>query len=214
MSGPSGDSVVDRAIDELRKLPPIDDLAVRRIVTAAAAHAESIELDASEPRRRRDRRSLRPWIAVGLTAAAAAVGFMVRGAWSPRSAIGPAEPAAAATTRAVPAASASARPMQTIQTVASPSTDAAPVPLQFVLRNGTARRVSVVGDFNDWNPGSARMVRSPRGDLWSITIPVRPGRHTYGFMVDDTMFTLDPRALKTRDPDLGVEGSVIIVGRP
>jgi len=28
------------------------------------------------------------------------------------------------------------------------------------------------------------------------------------------MFTLDPRASKTRDPDLGVEGSVIIVGRP
>jgi hypothetical protein len=58
------------------------------------------------------------------------------------------------------------------------------------------------------------MTRSPDGDLWSITIPVTPGRHTYGFMIDDTVFVLDPRAPKSRDPDLGVEGSVMIVGRP
>jgi hypothetical protein len=30
----------------------------------------------------------------------------------------------------------------------------------------------------------------------------------------DSVFTLDPRAPKVRDPDLGSEGSVIIVGRP
>jgi hypothetical protein len=28
------------------------------------------------------------------------------------------------------------------------------------------------------------------------------------------VFTLDPRMPKTRDPDLGGEGSVVIVGRP
>jgi hypothetical protein len=33
-------------------------------------------------------------------------------------------------------------------------------------------------------------------------------------MVDDSMLVLDPRAPKTRDPALGVEGSVIIVGKP
>jgi hypothetical protein len=36
----------------------------------------------------------------------------------------------------------------------------------------------------------------------------------YAFMVDDSLFTLDPNAPKTRDPDLGAEGSIIIVGRP
>lgn len=101
-----------------------------------------------------------------------------------------------------------------MQTIASPSLDAAPIPSQFVLRSSTARRVSVVGDFNHWNPDSAPMTRSPDGDLWSITIPVAPGRHMYAFMIDDTVFTVDPRAPKTRDPDLGVDGSVIIVGRP
>jgi hypothetical protein len=33
-------------------------------------------------------------------------------------------------------------------------------------------------------------------------------------MVDDSVFTLDPRAQKARDPDLGTEGSVRMVGRP
>jgi hypothetical protein len=33
-------------------------------------------------------------------------------------------------------------------------------------------------------------------------------------MVNDSIFTLDPRATKTRDPDLGGDGSVRIVGRP
>jgi hypothetical protein len=35
-------------------------------------------------------------------------------------------------------------------------------------------------------------------------------------MVNDSTFTLDPdtRVARTRDPDLGAEGSVVIVGRP
>jgi 1,4-alpha-glucan branching enzyme len=76
--------------------------------------------------------------------------------------------------------------------------------------------VSVVGDFNEWNAARARMTREPAGDLWSVTIPIAPGRHTYGFMVNDSTFTLDPdtRVARTRDPDLGAEGSVVIVGRP
>jgi hypothetical protein len=41
-----------------------------------------------------------------------------------------------------------------------------------------------------------------------------PGRHVYAFMVDDSLLVLDPRAPKSRDPDLGAEGSIRIVGRP
>ena len=206
MTGPSGDPIVDRAIDELRSLPPVDDLAVRRIVTAAAARREPDETEA--PARTGWRtRVIKPWIAIGLASAAAAAGFMVRGAWS----TGPATsdesgPVTAITTRA--------SPPQAIRSVAGVASDIAPIPQQFVLRSDAAHRVSVVGDFNGWNPANAPMTRSPDGDLWSVTIPVTPGRHTYGFMIDDTVFVLDPRAPKTRDPDLGVEGSVMIVGRP
>jgi hypothetical protein len=58
------------------------------------------------------------------------------------------------------------------------------------------------------------MKRASDGDLWSVTVPIVPGRHTYGFMVDDSVLVLDPRAPTVRDPDLGAKGSVIIVGRP
>ena len=58
------------------------------------------------------------------------------------------------------------------------------------------------------------MTRSSDGALWSVIVPILPGRHMYGFMVDDSLFVLDPRAPKARDPDLGTAGSVVIVGRP
>jgi hypothetical protein len=34
----------------------------------------------------------------------------------------------------------------------------------------------------------------------------------YAFLVDDTVWTLDPRAPKTKDADYGAEQSVLIVG--
>ena len=206
MTGPSGDPIVDRAIDELRSLPPVDDLAVRRIVTAAAARRDTGDADASARTGRRAR-VIKPWIAIGLASAAAAAGFMVRGAWSTG-------PATSEESRPVAAIATSASPAPALQPAAGVASDIAPIPQQFVLRSDAAHRVSVVGDFNGWNPANAPMTRSPDGDLWSVTIPVTPGRHTYGFMIDDTVFVLDPRAPKTRDPDLGVEGSVMIVGRP
>ena len=208
MTGPSGDPIVDRAVDELRRLPPVDDLAVRRIVTAAAARRDSGDAEAFTRTGRRTR-VIKPWIAIGLASAAAAAGFMVRGAWSTG-------PVASGESRPVAAIAPSASPATApaIRAAAGVAPDIAPIPQQFVLQSIAAHRVSVVGDFNGWNPANAPMTRSPDGDLWSITIPVTPGRHTYGFMIDDTVFVLDPRAPKTRDPDLGVEGSVRIVGRP
>lgn len=211
MTGPSGDPIVDRALDELRRLPPVDDLAVRRIVSAAAARRDSSEVDAVDALGRRGGRRSRPWIAVGLAAAAAVAGFVLRGAWSPTSST---ERVATAPVVAAAPAAAVAPSVQRIQMAASPAADVAPIPTQFVLRSATAHRVSIIGEFNNWNANRAQLARSPDGDLWSITIPVVPGRHTYAFMVDDSVFTLDPRAPRARDPDLGVEGSVIIVGRP
>jgi hypothetical protein len=207
----SGDPIVDRAIDALRRLPPLDDLAVRRIVTAAAARRDVGDAGVPEIGRRRGARRVRLWLAVGLASAAAVAGFIVPGAWSTsqRAYETP------ATTATIAAAAAATPPsIQNMHMAAGRAADAAPVPVQFVMRSAAAHRVSVVGDFNKWNPGSARMTRSPAGDLWSITIAVAPGRHMYGFMIDDTVFALDPRAPKARDPDLGAEGSVVIAGRP
>jgi len=203
MSDADHDPMLQRAIDELRQLPPLDRDAVRRVVGAAAAARLNAADEPVFVERVARGRSIRVWSAIGMAAAAAVVGFIARGQWRTNDDV--------ATTVS---ATSSAAPATTLQSTASNDAESKPILQQFVFDNANARRVSVVGDFNTWNPTSAVMTRSSNEGLWSVIIPVLPGRHIYGFMVDDSVFTLDPRAPKAKDADLGTEGSVVIVGRP
>jgi len=203
MTDAERDPILRRALDELRKLPPADVAAMRRVVTAAATARVTPFDDEPELLSPGRGRSIRVWTVVGIAAASAFVGFALRGASASR-----ARPAPALVASSVSAAS------PTIHPVASAELDAAPVKQAFVFNSSRAHRVFVVGDFNRWDPSSTPMTRSSDGELWSAVIPIRPGRHMYAFMVDDSVFTLDPNAPKVRDPDLGAEGSIIIVGRP
>lgn len=90
----------------------------------------------------------------------------------------------------------------------------APISTQFVLEAPGAERVSLVGAFNAWDERATPLVRDRATGLWTVTVPLAPGRHVYGFMVDDSALTLDPRAPTTRDPELGTNASVILVGTP
>ncbi len=47
----------------------------------------------------------------------------------------------------------------------------------------TAKRVSVIGSFNAWDPQAHRLRKSPEGD-WGITIHLSPSRVVYCFDVD------------------------------
>jgi hypothetical protein len=202
MSSDAPDPILDRAIDELRRLPPVDPAAIRKIVDAAA---EARVTTADEPVfvSGSTGRSMRIWSALGLAAAAAVAGFIVRGAVT-------AKPPAQ-TVAALPTAS---PPSESLRQVASTSAESSPILQQFIFENARAHSVSVVGDFNQWDRGTAPMQRSSDGATWSVIIPIVPGRHIYGYMVDDSVFTLDPRAPKVKDVDLGTEGSVVMVGRP
>lgn len=209
MNGPTPDDpVVRRAVDELRHMPAVDADAVRRVVLAAAAARVAPADEPAEPIAARTR-SVRVWSAIGMAAAAAIVGFVARGlSLSARDAITP--PVPAPTT----VASAPTPVATTARFVASNASDIVAVPQQFVLENSHAHSISVVGDFNKWNPASARMERSSNGTLWSAIVPVLPGRHMYGFMIDDSIFVLAPGGQTVRDPDLGTEASVLMVRRP
>ena len=56
--------------------------------------------------------------------------------------------------------------------------------VEFALRAPQARLVTVAGDFNGWSTGSLALV-DPEGDgVWTLTVPLRPGRHQYLFFVD------------------------------
>lgn len=202
MTDAERDPIVRRAIEEMQKLPAADAASIRRVVAAAAAARVAAADDEIVVERRTERRW--SWRIAGIAAAAAFAGFALSTLRD--RAQQPATFASAADT--APTAPKNLRP------VTSSAAEALPVPKQFVLVAPSARSVSVVGDFNGWNASSARMSVSQSGGVWSITIPVMPGRHMYGFMVDDSVFTLDPRAQKGRDPDLGAAASVTIVGKP
>jgi 1,4-alpha-glucan branching enzyme len=92
------------------------------------------------------------------------------------------------------------------------SVEAAPIPTQFVF-DGKAQHVFLVGDFNNWDEHVAPLEREPGSTLWSVTVPLMRGRHVYAFLVD-SVWTIDKRAPVARDPDFGVTGSVVLVGRP
>jgi predicted carbohydrate-binding protein with CBM48 len=195
------DPLVQRAVEELRRLPTLDRVAVARIATAAAAARLA---SAEDDLVLRPRPRIRWWMTVGLAAAAGIIGFVARD-------LMPFDRAASVDIARVSTPAVAPAP---VRPAASTTADIPMVPQQFVLEQAAARSVSVVGDFNNWNPKATPMVRSNDGGPWSTIVPLVPGRHKYGFMVDDSIFTLDPRTAKVRDPDFGTEASVLMVGRP
>jgi 1,4-alpha-glucan branching enzyme len=54
----------------------------------------------------------------------------------------------------------------------------------FRYQDTDAKRVYLVGDFNNWSPRSDPM-KDPNGDgNWSLFFPLKPGTYSYKFVVD------------------------------
>ncbi|HYT61112.1 MAG TPA: isoamylase early set domain-containing protein [Haliangiales bacterium] len=64
--------------------------------------------------------------------------------------------------------------------------------VNFICNAPQAQSVSLVGDFNHWNPASHSMKRMPDG-AWLLLVELPHGHHRYAFLVDGSL-TLDPRA--------------------
>lgn len=153
------------------------------------------------------RRTVDAWRSVVITglgasavaAAALVIGFVSRGALTPREtsepamASGPTLNAPSATPVALVSADGDAR-----------------VATQFVFEHAGAQSVSVVGEFNGWGAEDLPMTQVTPG-VWEATVPLPPGRHVYAYLVDDTLLVADPRAPKAGDADYGREGSVVMV---
>ena len=191
------DRMIERVRETLRAAPGAipDQRAVAQLLSNVWA----------APRPSRWRRLLDAWRipalsgvgALAVAGVALAVGFVTRGSLT----------APAATDRIV-----ASGPEVPVVPAASVGDDAetAAVPTQFVFDDRTARRVSIVGEFNGWEAGKTPLTRLESG-LWTVTVPLAPGRHVYAFVLDDTLVKADPRAPKVRDADYGREGSVVMV---
>ncbi len=58
--------------------------------------------------------------------------------------------------------------------------------------------ISIVGDFNNWEPGCDEM--TPDGGGWRIALYLPEGRYRYGFAVRGCIFRdMDPQAEETRE---------------
>ncbi len=80
----------------------------------------------------------------------------------------------------------------------------------FSFRCPGARSVTLVGDFNDWNVSAHPMLYDSLLDVWSLTLPLEPGRYEYKYFVDGLQWWNDPYAPKV--PNVwGSENSYIDV---
>ena len=75
-----------------------------------------------------------------------------------------------------------------------------------------ARKVALVGDFNDWNADSALMKRRKDGS-YSITIDLPANReYQFKYLIDDTCWENDWSADDYRPNSIGdCENSVVVV---
>ncbi|MCL5098844.1 MAG: isoamylase early set domain-containing protein [Candidatus Omnitrophica bacterium] len=81
--------------------------------------------------------------------------------------------------------------------------------INFFHQAPSAKRVSLIGDFNKWQPEANPMQRLPDGG-WFTRIDLHHGHHLYQFLVDGQP-VLDPRAQGTARNQRGEKVSLIAV---
>ncbi len=137
----------------------------------------------------------------GLLAAAGVAAVTVIGAMALGLAGGDVAPAA-------PAAFAAGRDLPVVDPVAN----AGAQHVVFAFVAPAASNVSLVGEFNDWDTGATPLALVDSRGVWSVTLPLRPGRYLYMFVVDGTRWAPDPAAPVAPDDGFGVPNSVVTVG--
>ena len=83
--------------------------------------------------------------------------------------------------------------------------------VQFVLVAPAAREVTLVGDFNDWDTHATPLRATASDGLWTVEVPLAPGRHRYAFVVDGEEWRSDPGAPRASGADFGTPSSVVTV---
>jgi 1,4-alpha-glucan branching enzyme len=81
--------------------------------------------------------------------------------------------------------------------------------INFICNAAEAKTVSLVGDFNNWNPDTHAMKQMPDG-AWLLNVDLKHGHHRYAFLVDGHL-VLDPRGQGITRNDKGERVSLIPV---
>ncbi len=81
--------------------------------------------------------------------------------------------------------------------------------IEFTFRAPEAKKVYIVGTFNDWNTKSIPMKKGKDG-TWRIMVKLSPGKYEYKYFVDGTWVQDIPGAEMTPNP-FGTNNCVIDV---
>lgn len=96
------------------------------------------------------------------------------------------------------------------QTASFDSTPEPKVFVRLVLLQPSAQSVSVAGDFNGWNPAKTKLERTD-GGMWTVTLPLKPGRYEYMFVIDGKQWIADPLAAEEATDGFGAQNAVLDV---
>jgi 1,4-alpha-glucan branching enzyme len=100
-------------------------------------------------------------------------------------------------------------PAATAPAVAAPAATApteAGIPTTFTYADPAASAVFLAGEFNRWS-ATANPMRKDEFGVWTTTVPLKPGRYQYKFVVDGT-WKEDPANPETVDDGFGGKNSV------
>ena len=193
------DELIERVARTLSAMPTTKTGAVARVLMAVRAnHAKPLPFWKRVARRFEDQ-SVSAAAAALLMAASLVIGFFARG---PVSDV------------LVPLGSESGAAGTALQSVSNVSAESRSVPVAIAVELANAKSVSVVGDFNGWDPSVTPMQRVGKDGPWSATVQAKPGRHTYAFMVDGSTLVADPRAPRAKSSDFDGDASVMMVRTP
>jgi len=85
---------------------------------------------------------------------------------------------------------------------------------RFSVEAPGAQRISVVGDFNGWRTDEIFLSDITGQGHFAVTLPLRPGRYAYMFLVDGAAWVTDPHATAYRDDGFGNRNAVVTIETP
>lgn len=183
MHGPVEDPLIERVADALRRPAPLRPDFDARVMAAVRVAAPASGGAARAWAWLREPRALAVSPLGGLAMAAGFAGLVIAGTWGVVRA-----PGGAAAARRAPSASV----------------------ITFALVAPQARTVALAGDFDGWDPARLPLRREGAG-LWTVDVPLQPGRYQYAFVVDGQRFVADPAAPRAGGDDFGQPTSVVTV---
>jgi hypothetical protein len=81
----------------------------------------------------------------------------------------------------------------------------------FAIVAPTARKVTLVGDFNAWDTSTTPMVKGAVEGLWLVTVPLDTGSYQYAFVIDGVRWTADPAAPIALEDEFGTPSSILTI---